>query len=51
MEWKFIVALILAIPIMAFPMFLWYLDIDDSFAAIREASKRRVAGSGWAKGG
>ena len=42
MEWQFIVALVIAIPIIAFPVFLWYLDIRRSYAAIREARKRRT---------
>jgi hypothetical protein len=43
MHWEFIVALVLAIPIISFPVLLWYLDIGGSFAAIREAGKRRAA--------
>jgi len=43
MQWEFVVALVLAIPIIAFPALLWYLDIGNSYAAIREARKRRAA--------
>ncbi len=43
MQWSFVVALVLVIPIIAFPAFLWYLDIGGSYAAIWEASKRRAA--------
>ena len=42
MQWEFIVALVIAIPIIAFPVLLWYLDIRRSYAAIREARKRRA---------
>jgi len=42
MQWNFIVALVLAISIIVFPAFLWYLDIGGSYAAIREARKRRA---------
>ena len=40
MHWEFIVALVLAIPIIAFPALLWYLDIRRSYGAIWEARKR-----------
>jgi len=43
MHWEFIVALVLAIPIIAFPALLWYLDIGRSYGAIWEARKRRAA--------
>ena len=38
MEWQFIVALVLAIPIILFPAaFVWYLNIGGIFTAIKEA--------------
>jgi len=44
MEWGFIVALVVAIPIILFPVaFVWYLNIGGIYAAVREARKRRAA--------
>ena len=44
MEWQFIVALVIAIPIILFPAaFVWYLNIGGIYAAIKEARARRVA--------
>ncbi|HEY78598.1 MAG TPA: hypothetical protein G4O09_05735 [Dehalococcoidia bacterium] len=44
MEWQFIVALVIAIPIILFPAaFVWYLNIGGIYAAIREARARRAA--------
>lgn len=44
MQWEFIVALIIAIPIILFPAaFVWYLNIGGIYAAVREALKRRAA--------
>jgi len=44
MEWQFIVALVLAIPIILFPAaFVWYLNIGGIFTAIKEARTRRAA--------
>ena len=45
MTWEFIVALILAIPIIAFPLFLWYFDIGARYTVIRESMKKRTARS------
>lgn len=43
MEWGFIVALVLAIPIILFPVaFVWYLNIGGIYAAVKEARKRRA---------
>ena len=40
----FIVALVIAIPIILFPAaFVWYLNIGGIYAAIKEARARRVA--------
>jgi hypothetical protein len=44
MEWQFIVALIVAIPIILFPAaFIWYLNIGGMYVAIKEALKRQCA--------
>ena len=44
MEWQFIVALVIAIPIILFPAaFVWYLNIGGIYAAIKEARVRRAA--------
>jgi hypothetical protein len=44
MEWQFIVALVIAIPIILFPAaFVWYLNVGGIYAAIKEARARRVA--------
>jgi hypothetical protein len=44
MEWQFIVALVIAIPIILFPAaFVWYLNIGGIYAVIKEARARRAA--------
>ena len=44
MQWEFIVALVIAIPIILFPAaFVWYLNIGGIYAAIKEALERRAA--------
>ena len=44
MEWQIIVALVIAIPIILFPVaFVWYLNVGGIYAAIKEARARRVA--------
>jgi len=44
MEWQIIVALVVAIPIILFPVaFIWYLNIGGIYAAVKEARARRVA--------
>ena len=43
MQWEFMVALMIAIPIILFPVaFVWYLNIGGIYTAIREARERRV---------
>ena len=43
MEWQFIVALVVAIPIILFPVaYVWYLNIGGIYAAIREARWKRT---------
>ena len=44
MQWEFVVALVIAIPIVLFPAaFVWYLNIGGIYATIKEARARRVA--------
>jgi hypothetical protein len=44
MDWEFIVALVVAIPIVLLPVaFVWYLNIGGIYATIREARLRRAA--------
>ena len=44
MQWEFVLALVIAIPIILFPAaFIWYLNIGGIYAAIKEARARRVA--------
>ena len=43
MQWEFIVALVIAIPIILFPVaFVWYLNIGGIYAAVKEARAKRV---------
>ena len=43
MQWEFIVALIVAIPIILFPAaFVWYLNVGGVLDAIREARGKRA---------
>ena len=44
MQWEFIVALVVAIPIILVPVaFLWYLNIGGIYAAVQGARKRKAA--------
>ena len=44
MEWQIIVALVIAIPIILFPVALiWYINIGGIYLAIKEARAKRVA--------
>jgi len=44
MEWQIIVALVVAIPIILFPVaYVWYLNIGGIYAVIKEARARQVA--------
>lgn len=44
MEWQIIVALVIAIPIILFPVaFIWYINIGGIYLAIKEARARRAA--------
>ncbi len=44
MQWEFVVALIIAIPIILLPAaFVWYLNVGGIYAAIKKARAKRVA--------
>jgi hypothetical protein len=44
MQWQFIVALVVAIPVILFPVaFLWYLNVGGLYTAVQEARKRKAA--------
>ena len=44
MQWEFIVALVIAIPVILFPAALvWFLNVSGIYAVIRDARKRRIA--------
>ena len=43
MQWQIILALVIAIPIILFPVALvWYINIGGIYAAIKEARQRKV---------
>jgi hypothetical protein len=51
MEWQFIVALVVAIPIILFPAaFVWYLNIGGIFHRVHEAAEEKAASAEKAKG-
>ena len=44
MEWQIVVALVIAVPIILFPVALiWYLNVGGIYAAVKEARAKRVA--------
>ena len=44
MQWEFLVALVIAIPIILFPAaFVWYLNAGGIYAAIKKARAKRLA--------
>ena len=44
MEWEFIIALVIAIPIILFPAaFVWFLNIGGIHEAIKDAREKRAA--------
>jgi len=44
MQWEFVVALVIAIPIILFPAaFIWYLNIGGIYHAIQDARQKRKA--------
>ncbi len=45
MEWQYIVALVVMVPILLLPVaFVWYLNVGGALAAFREARAKRAAG-------
>jgi hypothetical protein len=51
MEWQFIVALVVAIPIILFPAaFVWYLNIGGIVHRVREAAEEKEKATEKAKG-
>jgi hypothetical protein len=44
MQWEIIVALVIAIPIILFPVaFVWYLNLGGLVQAVREARQAKAA--------
>jgi hypothetical protein len=44
MQWEFIVALVIAIPLILFPaVFVWYLNAGGAYRAIQNMRARRAA--------
>ena len=44
MQWEFIVAIVIAVPVMLFPVALiWYLNIGGMVAVLRRARARKHA--------
>jgi len=43
MQWEFVVALVIAIPIILFPAaFIWYMNVGGVYAAVKKARERRA---------
>ncbi len=43
MQWEFVIALVIAIPVILFPAaFVWYLNISGIYKLIKEARLRRT---------
>ena len=44
MEWQYILALVIAIPVILFPAaFVWYLNVGGIVSAVKTARERRTA--------
>jgi hypothetical protein len=44
MKWEFVIALLIAVPVILFPAaYIWYINIGGVYAAIREAKAKRLA--------
>jgi hypothetical protein len=42
-EWQIVLAFIIAVPIILFPVaFIWYLNMGGVYAAVKEARARRA---------
>jgi hypothetical protein len=51
MDWTFVVALVVAVPVILFPAALiWFLNVGGVFAAYRVAREKRTAAEGMASG-
>jgi hypothetical protein len=43
MEWQFVIALVVCIPIILFPVaFIWYLNIGGLYTAFKEAITKKA---------
>jgi len=43
MEWKIVVALVIAIPVILFPAaFVWYLNVGGILTVIKELARKRA---------
>jgi len=50
MEWYIILALVIGIAIILFPIaYVWYLNMGGIYAAVRESRKRRAISEGKAE--
>ncbi|MDO8491518.1 MAG: hypothetical protein Q7T04_05845 [Dehalococcoidia bacterium] len=44
MEWQVVVAIVLAVPVILFPVaFVWYLNIGGIYAAMQKVRRKRAA--------
>ena len=44
MQWEFVLALVIAIPIILIPVaFIWFLNVSGIYTVIQETRKRRMA--------
>lgn len=51
MQWDFIVALVLGIPVILFPVvFVWYLNIGGIYATIQEVRRKKAVPESRARG-
>ena len=42
MQWEFIVALVLAVPVILFPVaFIWYINVSGLYQVMRDARQRQ----------
>ena len=51
MQWEFVVALVIAIPVILIPVaFAWYLNVGGIFKAVQKARKAKIAHEKEAQG-
>jgi hypothetical protein len=44
MQWEFVIAIIVAVPVMLFPaVFIWYLNVGGAIAAVKRMRARKHA--------